>query len=435
MFLKLQKGLRSRIVSYSRRDLLPALKSRKFLPNIMHNLITYNEALDRILNQIPSPQKKKVDLSDSLNQVLAEDVFADIDLPPFDRAVMDGFAVRYPETDLTLTEFRVVGESAAGRPFGGTIRNGECVRIMTGALVPEKANSVVMIEKTEGKNTETVRILDQLIPGQFIARKGSEVSKGQQVLARGTIINPSHIAVLAGFGKKEVEIFQPPSVGIFSTGDELIEIGALPLEGQIRDSNSYMLLAQCRNIGVPAKRLGSIEDDPEDTIEKIREAASFKIILITGGVSMGERDYVPMAIREAGFHVVFHKASVKPGKPILFGTNRDHLIFGLPGNPVSSFVTFHIFVKPVIRKMKGHQTTRPEFIQAHLLSPATNRSKRQFFAPGKADWALGCLQVNPVTTAGSADITAFSKANALIVIPAEVDEIPAGETVEVILLD
>jgi molybdopterin molybdotransferase len=401
----------------------------------MHKLITYNEALDRILNQFSSIRPKKVDLLGSLNHVLAEDIFADMDLPPFDRAVMDGFAVRFEETGFRQSDFRIIGESAAGKPYRGKIKNGECIRIMTGALVPENATSVVMEEKTEFINPETVRVSERIIPGQYIAKKGSECSKGQLVLNRGTEVSPRHIGVLAGFGKKEVRIFEPPKVGIFSTGDELVELDAYPGEGQIRDSNSYMLLAQCRNIGVTAERLGSLADNPEDTAEKINSAKDFNILLLTGGVSMGERDYVPGAIREAGFQVVFHKASVKPGKPILFGTNRDRLIFGLPGNPVSSFVTFHLFVKPAIRKMKGHQTTRPEFIQARLKSPATNRSKRQFFAPGTADWAWGCLQVNPVTTAGSADITAFSKANALIVIPAEVDEIPAGETAEVILLD
>jgi len=400
----------------------------------MHTLRPYDEAIQLVLEQVSRLNDQETDLVDSLGRILAEEIFADCDLPPFDRAMMDGIALRASDTGNPPAELKIIGVANAGEPFEGRVESGQAIRIMTGAPVPPGADSVEMVEKVELTDRNTVVLNHAVTPGRHIAGKATYSKKGQCIFQPGTRIAPAHIGVLAGFGYTRVKIIRPPAVGIFSTGDELIDIDRIPVFGQVRDSNSYLLEALCRRLGLETERLGCLPDDLQETIK--RDASStFDMLILSGGVSMGERDFVHRAIRESGYAVAFHKAAVKPGKPVLFGKKHSRMVFGLPGNPVSSLVTFVLFVQPVVRKVMGYSQVLPVKQKARLLQPVQNRSNRRYYAPGQAVSAEIGLEVKPVKTEGSADLTSFSSANVLIVVPADVDEIVSGRLVEIILID
>lgn len=398
-------------------------------------MLSYSEALLRILRHVPTPRVETRKLDEVLGLVLAKNVQADMDVPPFDKSFMDGFAVDSRDLARVPAELEIVATNPAGRVLETSLQRGQAIRIMTGAPLPRGADAVQMVEKTELVGERRVLVRESVEPGQHIAPQASEVRAGSTVLEAGRILKPADIAVLATFGQAEVAVFVPPRVTLLATGDELVAIETQPGPGQIRNSNSHMLAAQCRLLGLPTHLAEPLSDDPDTIRQAIyRGLQEADLLIFSGGVSMGEFDFVHRALKAEDLEILFHKAAVKPGKPIIVGRLREQLIFGLPGNPVSALVTFQIFVKPAIEKWMGWKDHTPFLLNSELMEDIKHKSGRLFFAPAvTVSTPLG-LQTRPVLTRGSADIVAFSRANSLLLVGADVEQIKAGMPVNVIPL-
>ena len=398
------------------------------------SLISYQQALSRVLDQVPSPEVEVVSLHRSLGRVLATSARADMAMPSFKKSFMDGYALRSQDVQRVPALLEVVGRVSAGSAELPRIGRNEAVQIATGAPVPATADAVQMVEKTRREGPR-VMILEVVGPGQHVAVRGSEVEKGQIVVEKGRRIGPQEMAVLACFGYSEVETWRPPRVAIISTGNELVEIEETPGFGAIRNSNAHMLWAQCQELGLDARVEPIAKDEPHLLREAIRQALGRELVVLSGGVSMGEYDYVHQVLAEEGIEIVFHKAAIKPGKPVLVGRREGRMLFGLPGNPVSSFVTFMLFVKPAVQKWCGREPRPFLEVQAELKQEVRQKPGRQFFMPARAQSTPSGITVCPLKTKGSADIAGFARANALLSIPADQERIPEGSMVKVLLME
>jgi len=398
-------------------------------------MLTYEEALREVLAQVPEPKVVRVPLQKSLGRVLAHPVLADLDLPPFKKSFMDGYAVRSQDTATAPVKLEVIGVVAAGRSSQPQVEAGKAVQIMTGAAVPPGADAVQMIEKTRPGGAETVELLEPVIPGENVAAQGNEVRQGETVLISGRELGAAEVGVLATFGHKEVEVYAAPTVAVIPTGDEIVEVEEKPAFGQIRNSNAHTLWAQCHNLGLDAQVFPVTPDDPERTRDVVSQGLQYDLLLFSGGVSMGEYDYVDRILEEEGVSIFVQKVAIKPGKPIVVGRKGDHLIFGLPGNPVSAFVTFELFVRPAVRRWMGFQSPCLPSVWGELTAETRQKPGRKFFKQARTFWKGDQYRVEPIETRGSADLVAFSSANSLMVLEADVTCLPAGERVEVFLLD
>jgi molybdopterin molybdotransferase len=398
-------------------------------------MLSYEEALEKLLDQIPKPVPIRVPLREALGRVLAAPVLADSDLPPFKKYFVDGFAVRSQDAVQAPVKLEVVGMIAAGDSDQPRLESGQAVQIMTGAALPEEADAVQMVEKTHRVSESEVELLEPVAPAENVAARGSEVQMGETVLARDRVVGAAEAGVLATFGRAEVEIFAPPRVVVIPTGDELVAVEQKPAFGQIRNSNAYTLWAQCQRLGLDATVLPPVPDDPDQVRRSIQVGLKSDLAIFTGGVSMGEYDYVPQVLAEEEFTIFFHKAAIKPGKPILVGRKNDHVVFGLPGNPVSAFVTFELFVRPAVRRWMGFQRHTLQKVSGELVAPVRQKPGRKFFKQARTDWVDGRFQIRPIETQGSADLVAFSSANSLLILEADVIHLKAGQKVEVLLLN
>lgn len=398
-------------------------------------MLSYEEALREVLAQVPEPKVVRVPLQKSLGRVLAHPVLADLDLPPFKKSFMDGYAVRSQDTATAPVKLEVIGVVAAGRSSQPQVEAGKAVQIMTGAAVPPGADAVQMIEKTRPGGAETVELLEPVIPGENVAAQGNEVRQGETVLISGRELGAAEVGVLATFGHKEVEVYAAPTVAVIPTGDEIVEVEEKPAFGQIRNSNAHTLWAQCHNLGLNAQVFPVTPDDPERTRDVVSQGLQYDLLLFSGGVSMGEYDYVDRILEEEGVSIFVQKVAIKPGKPIVVGRKGDHLIFGLPGNPVSAFVTFELFVRPAVRRWMGFQSPCLPSVWGELTAETRQKPGRKFFKQARTFWKGDQYRVEPIETRGSADLVAFSLANSLMVLEADVTHLPAGERVEVLLLD
>ena len=367
-----------------------------------------------------------VRLADSVGRVLAEDILADTDMPPFDRSQMDGFAMKAKDTAASPVDLKIVGESAAGRGWHKTLKSGEAVRIMTGARVPTGADSIQKIELT----TETgaiVTILEPTEGGKYIVRKGAEIKKGRKLFSSGDTINEKMIASLAAFGYPKVRAFAKPSVAILGTGSEIVPIERQPARDQIRNSNSAMLKALCESAGATARVLSQTGDDLEQLKQAISKAVrsdqkkseirdpQSQILVITGGVSVGKYDLTKAALVELGAEIYFQKVRLRPGKPMVFAKLSRTLIFGLPGNPVSAAVTFYLFVRTAIMQMQNASQTGLRTGFAVVNSTAKAAKERDTYLPATLETdANGRLMATPLRWHGSSDFVGFAKADALI---------------------
>ncbi len=397
-------------------------------------MIAFDEAFQLLIREIPDSRVIQVPLEASQGKALAVPVRADLDLPPFKKSLMDGYALRSADVLSPPVELRIVDVAAAGRPSQARLSPGEAIRIMTGAPLPQGADAVQPVERTESAGDSVVRILETVEPGDNIAPQGSEVRKGDVVLEQGRKVGAGEIGVLATFGRTRVEVYEPPRAGIVSTGDEVVEIDQVPEFGQIRNSNTYMLRAQCRDLGVEAEILARAPDDPEKIRAVLRLGLKKDLLILSGGVSMGEYDFIPRILAEEGVKTIFYKTAIRPGKPVLAGRREACLVFGLPGNPVSSFVTFELLVRPAIRKWMGFSGHSLARVQAELMEPVTQKPGRRFYKPACTVRSEGALKVRPIETKGSADLVGFSRANSLLIIEADVTSVDAGSRVDVLLL-
>lgn len=369
----------------------------------------------------------------ALGQVLAEDIRSDIDSPPFTKSMMDGFAVRSADCTSTPTELRLVGEVAAGSMPAVPLGSGETIAVFTGAPLPDGADAVVMKEQTETLPDGRVRIHDNAVsPGRFVLERGREMAAGEVVLPAGTVITPAAFGLFAAVGKTAVPTYSPARVAVIATGNELVEANMVPKAGQIRNSNGPMLVAQAVRAGALPRYLGIARDDPAVLASLIREGMTTSTVLVlAGGVSVGKHDHVPAVLRELGVEVHFHSLRMKPGKPLLFGTKGETLVFGLPGNPVSSFVGFELFVRPAIRKLGGHAEPGPVIRSLPLAEAFTASNNRPTYHPAAL---TPDGQVRPLPWFGSPDLRGLLAADALAVLPAGDHEFAAGQLIEVVLL-
>ena len=402
---------------------------------ISEPLLSYQEALERLLPRVPSPLSVRTPLLSSLGKVLARSVSADRDLPPFDKSFMDGYAVRSQDAVSPSAKLKIVGTVAAGSSSLPTVGIGEAAQIMTGAPLPPGADAVQMVEKTRALDGALVELTEAVRPGQNVSFRGTEVKCGDVVLPAGRYIGAADIGVLATFGRTEVEVLKAPKAVIISTGDELVSVDQSPSFGQIRNSNGPMLWALCQELGVEAEVFPAVRDNPGEIAEAIDEALKSDLVLLSGGVSMGEYDYVYRVLGERGVDLIFHKVAVKPGKPIYVGKKAASMVFGLPGNPVSAFVTFQLFVRPSVRRWMGYDSGSLPRIEATLSQNVKQKPGRTFFKPARAFWRQGRFEVEPVETKGSADLAGFCNANSLLVMEADCAFLAQGSKVPVLLLD
>jgi molybdenum cofactor synthesis domain-containing protein len=387
-------------------------------------MIEPNEALQRVLENTPPPEPINVPIADALGRVLAQDIKADQDYPPYNRAMMDGYAARLTDAG---QQTKIIGEVPAEKPCDIELLDGQCVSIMTGGLCPPGAQVVVPIEHTTLMG-EQVLLPQELKPNKHIAPRGSECPKDHIVLSTGETISPLAIADLATFGITTVSIYKRPTVAILPTGSELVPPDQTPGPGQIRDSNSSMLAAAIMALGLNPPIMLTAPDSIEALTQTItQQLNAADILILTGGVSAGKYDLVPQVLQNLGAQIIFHKVKQKPEKPILFARRENKLIFALPGNPLSALIGFTRYVSAAIRQFSGQTPTLPD---AHgtLTAPIDNRGHQIRFVFAKATPAPDAWQILPLPGQGSADIYATAPANCTITLPPETDY-PAGANI------
>jgi molybdopterin molybdotransferase len=397
------------------------------------SLLAYEEAIERVLQGVPRPHKESLPLQQGLGRVLASAISANMPLPPFRKSFMDGYALRTADVQDVPSRLKVVSTLAAGDGTTAKMGKGEAVQIMTGAPVPEGADAVQMVEKTRPEGHDVV-ILERVELGAHIAEAGSEVQQNEPTLKAGAVIGPQEIALLATFGHSQVEVYRQPRVSVIATGDELVEVEAQPGFGKIRNSNAYMLWAQCRELGLEVEVQPIVRDEPAEIRDAIMHGLKADLVILTGGVSMGEFDYVHKVLAEEEIQIFFHKVAIKPGKPVLVGAKGDKMVFGLPGNPISSFLTFEIFAKPAILKWSGKNPQALLKVIAVLDSDVRHKPGRLFFKPAYVVSTPLGFSATPIEIRGSADVVGFARANALMALPASGVDLAKGAALEVLLL-
>ncbi|MGD2062181.1 MAG: molybdopterin molybdotransferase MoeA [Nitrospirota bacterium] len=402
-------------------------------------MISFSEAQSLLRSHLLTLEPVRVPLDRCLGQVVARPAVSDIDMPPFDKSAMDGYAVR--SADLAgigpggAVPLRLAGEVAAGAVSDHVLETGECLRIFTGAPVPAGADAVVMVEDTEAAGEE-VLFHRPVRSGQHICPRGQDITEGQTVVEAGTVVTPAVIGVLAAVGIAEPWVHPAPRVAILATGNEIVPVDQVPAPGQIRNSNAPTLAAQARLAGCEVELVETAGDDEAALRDALARGLAHDILILSGGVSVGKYDLVKAALRDAGVKLVFEKVRIKPGKPVVFGLHgRNRRIFGLPGNPVSAFVTFELFVRPMILSMQGHPVLDNPVVAARLGHAAANRSGRRSYVPARVRReGNGAAQVTLLEYHGSADLQSLVGANALAILPEVVSELPAGAPCEAMLL-
>jgi len=412
-------------------------------------MLTVRQALDAILKEARPLEPVNVNLADALGLVTAEDVLSDVDSPPFDKALMDGFAVRSADLAGGEARLRILEQVIAGALPTKRVEKGSATRIMTGAPLPEGADAVVKIEEARiDAEANCVTIGGNGIsPGQHILNRGTSLRKGQPVLPAGRLLRPQELGALAEVGRHRLLVRPAPSVAIVATGDELVEIDATPGPGQIRNSNETMLAAQTRRAGGIPVPLGIARDNRAELRERIQAGLRSDLLLLSGGVSEGTHDLVPSELASIGVRNIFHKIDIRPGKPLWFGvwesplksTNRPGAgtcyVFGLPGNPVSSLVCFELFVRSCLRRMKGIEPAEPQPVRARLAREHVARGERPTYNPARLTWTVQGPGVEPVRWHGSSDLQSTVDANALAFFPGGDKTYPPGEVVDVFAFD
>ena len=392
------------------------------------------QALERIRALVsPVSGTERVAVREALGRVLAEPVQSTIEVPAHDNSAMDGYAVRSADAGGEVpTALRMIGTAWAGRPFPSPVGPGECVRIMTGAVMPPGADAVVIREKAEAGPGNTVRFTDRPRPGDNVRKAGEDIPRGATVLHAGQRVGPAELGVLASLGTVEAGVRRRVRVAFFSTGDELRSLGEPLAQGCVYDSNRYTLFAMLRALGVETLDLGVVRDVREEVERAFREAAAATDAIVTsGGVSVGEADFVKETLERIG-EVGFWKIAMKPGRPLAFGKVDGALFFGLPGNPVSVMVTFYQFVQPALRRMMGEPATAPARFRVRCVSRLRKRPGRVEFQRGMLGYDdAGRLVVQSTGGQGSGILSSMHEADCFIVLPLESGGVEPGSEVDV----
>jgi molybdopterin molybdotransferase len=404
--------------------------------------LSFEEARQAVLGEIGAgrgtPAAERVALDDALGRILAEDVAADRDQPPFPRVTRDGFAVRAadvagagPDSPVALA---VIGEAPPGKPFPGAVGPRQGVEIMTGAALPEGADAVVMVEHTERPGAGSVAIGRAVSAAENVVARGSELAAGAVALPARRRLDPSALGLLASVGCARPSVFVRPRVAIVTTGDELVELGETPRPTEIRNSNRHSLAAQIARAGATPRPARIARDDRQALRAVIEEAlAGADLLLLSGGVSMGKYDFVEDVLAALGGRVVFDGVAIRPGKPLVFGRVRGVPFFGLPGNPLSTMVTFEMFVRPALDLLGGADAAPLHFTHAPLAEDVNQRAvPLTVFLPARFEERDRVTAVRPVPSQGSGDLAAMARADCLIVLPPGTAALPAGAPVRLL---
>ena len=407
------------------------LQERKAIP--------IGEAIQKVLADDWVQPVETISLMACAGRFLAEDLIANQDVPAFNRALYDGYAIRAEDTNhKTPTVFEVVGEIGAGSVFTADVQQYQAVRIMTGAEVPDACNAVIMLEHVEEYEKEErsyIKVQQAIPAGERILQKGAEIRKGSCLVTKGTRITPGVIGLLATFGIHQVPVKKRPVVGVLATGSELLEVDEPLVPGKIRNSNSYMLLAQIEQAGGEPVYLGKLEDDLDKSVEVVREALQrVDILITTGGVSVGDYDYLPDVYKRLGADVLFNKIAMRPGSVTTVAKTSDHYLFGLSGNPSASFIGFELFVRPIIRKRLGNRELHLLSVSAILAEDHPNPNNFTQLIRATCTFENGKIAVasNGLNMSGS--VTSLSGADALIVLPPTTTGYKKGDEVDILVL-
>jgi len=388
-------------------------------------MITFEEAFNIVINNITGLADEKVEMTASVGRILAEDVISDIAMPPFDKSAMDGFACRMQDIQQDLN---IIETIPAGRKPQKIITKNQCSRIMTGAMIPNGADCVIMIEHTEKVSENMVRFTHQKTSPN-ICYKAEDINEGQVVLQKGSLLRPQHVAVMASVGCTYPKVYKHPNVAIITTGEELVEPDKKPGVSEIRNSNGFQLIAQLKDMGIVPRYYGIVGDSEDSALNILSKAISENdVMILTGGVSMGDFDMVPEFLNKLGMHIHFQKVAVQPGKPTTFATKENKYCFALPGNPVSSFIQFEILVKPALFKMMEYDYQVVELKMQLGKEIKRKKADRMSWIPVKVDHNG---KVYKVEYHGSAHINALTSANGIMAIPIGTCEIKEGEWIHV----
>jgi len=410
----------------------------KWFTRRVQKLISIEEARSRVLAEAAPLPAESCALPWALGRVLAQEISAPHDVPPFDNSGMDGFAVRAvdtvdagPESPARLKISMVIPAGTVGTRV---IEAEQAAKIMTGAPIPQGADSVVQVEATEEKDGY-VLIFEPAKRGKNIRKAGEDVPAGERVFKPGGVLGPAELGLIASFGIPEVLVHRHPRVAILSTGSELVEVGEPLLPGQIHNSNSYSLRAQCQQLGIEPTVLGIVIDDYEETKRLIQQGLEYDVLVTSGGVSVGDFDFIKEVQNELGVERKLWGVAMKPGKPLAFGVHGSTLVFGLPGNPVSTMVSFELFVRPTLLRLMGYRkTTRPPY-PAIIAEDVNNPDGRTYVIRVRA-WREGCMwHVSSTGAQGSGILKSMVGANGLAFIPGGPRGVKAGEEVEFLLLN
>lgn len=397
-------------------------------------MLSVEEAQAKVMAEIGIVPAEPVPLDEALGRILREDVIARRDMPPADNSAMDGYAVRVHDLQDVPVRLRVTDDIAAGHPPARALEAGTAMRIMTGAFVPDGADTVVQVELTDG-GTDVVTITKALARGANIRRRGEDMRAGAVVIRGGVRIGPAEIAMLAAVQKTTVQVGRRPTVAILSTGDELVEVGEPLTPGKIVNTNGPLLSALVRQAGAIPHPLGIVRDTREATIAALETALESDFVLSSGGVSVGAYDFVKEALDALGAETKFWRVAMKPGKPVVLSRWRDRVIFGLPGNPVSCLVSFHLFAAPALRKAMGQEDgVYPLMVPARLEAPLKSIGDRRVYFRVHVSSRDGELHAKPLASQGSGSLTSMIGANGLAIVESGVTFVDAGAVLPVLLI-
>jgi molybdopterin molybdotransferase len=405
---------------------------------IFYGMISVEEALDKILSHIEPLGTEKVLLLEALGRVIAEEIHAKRDIPPLDNSGMDGYAVRWRDIQGTSigepVRLEVIEDLPAGFVSKKTVQQGQAIRIMTGAPIPRGADTVVPVEETKGESG-SVLILKAVVRGDCIREAGEDVRRGDRVISRGDVIRPAEVGMLASLSRSSVSVYQRPQVAILCTGEELVDVDEELDVAKIVSSNSYTLAAQVRDCEAIPIQLGIAKDRKDEIAGKLREGLRADVLISSAGVSVGDYDFVKDALNELGMEMVFWRVAMKPGRPMAFGTIGGKPVFGLPGNPVSSMVSFEQFVRPTLLKMMGHRHLFRPIIEAVVREDIHKEPGRRHFIRAVVSFERDHYVVTTTGEQGSGILRSMVKANGLVILPENQKTVRAGEKVSVQLLD